>query len=360
MRGFVEDMRNLFAGGDVLGLDIGTTSIKLVELARGKGSVNLAGYGLLETREYLDRPNAAIQTSALKISERETVELVKTIVREVNPKTRRVVVSIPAFLAFFAPLELPELTPAETAKAVAFAARQHIPLSPEAVALDWASIGTGENARGQAYQRVLLTGIPKTTVLAYQRIVKAAGLRLAALEVETQAVARVIRTDVPTLVVDIGGLAAQAFVVAKGAVHEVGESDYGGFTLSQALGRSLGLSPRRAEDLKRRRGLSSAPGERELSTSLYPFVDVILQECRRVRAAYERRGGTPVGSVTVVGGGGNLQGIDGYVSSRLGLPIAPFEIIGTRVSGDAGLTPIARSLDRTFSTALGLALRMFP
>ncbi len=360
---FVEDMRNWFSGSSVLGVDIGTVSMKLVELSRGKGSVNLTGYGMLETREYLERGNAVIQTSSLKISERDAVLLLKTLVAEAKPKTKRVVASIPAFCAFFAPLEMPALSPLETAKSVAFQARQYIPLPPDQVSIDWSVISTGENDRGQAYQRVLLTGIPKTTVATYQRIFKAAGLKLTALEVETQALARSLpfeSSEGATLVVDLGGVTTEVIIISKGAVSEVGQTDYGGVTLTQALARSLTISPRRAEDLKRRRGLSSQPGEYELSTSLYPFVDVILQECKRIRSAYERRGGPKVEQFSIVGGGGSLQGIERYVSKQLNLPHVAPTAIGSRIKASGELDPILGELNRELATAVGLALRIFP
>lgn len=358
---FVEDMKNWFSSGRILGVDIGTASIKLVELSRGKGTVNLSGYGILETKDYLDRGNAAIQTSSLKIGERETIELLKLLVREVKPKTNRVVASIPSFASFFAPLEMPSLSPSETAKSIAFQSRQYIPLPEDQVTIDWTVTGRGENDRGQPYQRVLLTGVPKSTILSYQRIFKAAGLSIAALEVETQAIGRVIPVESrAVMILDIGAMSTEVIIVANGVANEVGQSDYGGHTLTQAVARSLTISPRRAEELKRRRGLSSLKGEYELSTSLYPFIDVILQECRRVRAAYERRSGSKVEQFSIAGGGGNLQGIERYISSQLSLPYVPLSVVGEKIRLNDELGGITPQLNRELATALGLALRMFP
>lgn len=357
-------MRNWFSSGRALGVDVGTVSMKLVELAREKGGISMTNYGMLETQEYFDRPNGSIQTSSLKISERDAIPLLKTLVREAKPKTKRAFASVPAFAAFFAPLEMPALSPAETAKSVAFQARRYIPLPPDQVTIDWAVVGSGENERGQAFQRVLLTGVPKSIIASYQRIFKAAGLSLAGLEVQTQALARAAAFGLPagepksTLLIDIGGLATDVMVVVNGAVNEVGQSDYGGFALTQAIARSLMISPRRAEDLKRRRGISGTAGERELSTSLYPFIDVILQECRRVRMAYERRSGSQIAQCSVVGGGGNLQGIEAYVSAQLGLPHAALSMLGSKVRTPPGLEPVARELNREFATAFGLAIRL--
>ena len=65
---FLGDVKGVFSNSHILGVDIGTTSIKMVEVSKKGGGLVLENYGILETLEYLKRGNAALQTSALKIA----------------------------------------------------------------------------------------------------------------------------------------------------------------------------------------------------------------------------------------------------------------------------------------------------
>src|SRR3989338_2528338 len=74
----------VFRGNSVLGIDIGSSSIKIAELTREGTKFSLINYAKLETKDYLDHPNRAIQTSSLKIVEKEAVYLLKEILIEME------------------------------------------------------------------------------------------------------------------------------------------------------------------------------------------------------------------------------------------------------------------------------------
>ncbi len=74
-------VKSLLGSGSCLGVDIGTTSIKIVEIAGGK-QPQLVNYGILESYGHLTRENSAIQTSSLKLAEQETAELIKMLLKQ--------------------------------------------------------------------------------------------------------------------------------------------------------------------------------------------------------------------------------------------------------------------------------------
>src|SRR5688572_10736680 len=86
--------------GSVLGLDIGTTSIKMVEVGHGAKLPKLLNYGMLETRSSVSRANTAFQTSTLKLFDREVGNFLKILIEKMKPHTNQVIVSIPLFSAF--------------------------------------------------------------------------------------------------------------------------------------------------------------------------------------------------------------------------------------------------------------------
>lgn len=357
--GFFQDLHRFFAFKELVGLDIGTSAIKFVQLARGTTVPELVNYGILETTQYLERGNAAFQTSSLKLTERGTAEHLAVLVREAGISGAAAVASLPSFAVFTSPLEIPLAPPDETARLVSFQAKQFIPLPLSEVNLEWMKVEEFDNQRGARYQRLMVTAVPIATIGVYQRICRAAGLKLVGLELEYQALARAVADPaaLPTLVIDIGAESTALAVMDHGAVRQTGQTDYGGAALTQALARSLGVSAIRAEELKRRRGLLSVAGEYDLGVSLTPFLDVILQECVRVRSAFEEAHHATVGGIMMVGGGANLPGIREYVEVQLGLPVTFPRPFGT-IQYPPTLEPIAKSLMNELALSIGLGLKL--
>jgi type IV pilus assembly protein PilM len=359
-RDFFTDIKSFLSFKRVLGVDIGTTSIKVVELVRAGEYIHLENYGILETKDYLIRGNAAIQTSSLKVVERDAAKLLKILINEMKPKATRAFAAAPAFSAFVVPVEMPQMTPAETAKTISFQARQYIPLPVTDATLDWLKIEDFENQRGQPYQRVLLTAIPNDFIEKYKNIFHFAGLSLSAIESETFSVARVLaKSTMPTVaILDIGAESSFISIVSEGRVRYVGQTDYGGLALTQALARTLNISSFRAEELKRRRGLIGTGGEYELSTSLMPFLDVIIQECERVIRTYESSYKKEVKSIILTGGGANLPGVHKYVSEQIKLPVEQSQAL-SRFKYKTELEPILKDLNNELAVALGVALKAY-
>lgn len=358
---FFRDVGNFFKGGTVLGVDIGTASVKAVELTKKGDALALVNYGVLGTRKYLDEPNQAIQTSSLRIVEKDAANLLKSVLREMRSTTKLAIASLPIFSTFTTVLDMPALSKEETAKAIRFQAQQYIPLPPSEVSIEWFPVEDFTSERGQKYQRLLLVGIPNEVIATYKRVYKAAGLTLLSMEIEPFSLLRAFRksfTEEPVVVADIGAESTGVMVVRRGNIEHVEQTDYSGIYLTKALAKSLDISMARAEELKCRRGISAAGADAELSTLLLPFLDVIIQEVKHVQTAYERRAGVTVGKVMLSGGGANLIGIEPYVASQMGLPVAhhPY-FLG--IGHPAELEPETKRLENELAVACGLAERYF-
>src|SRR5258708_4885818 len=93
----------------VLGLDIGTTSMKMVEVVKGGQVPQLVNYGMLETKSSVARANTALQTSSLKLFEKEAGEFLKLLIDRMQPRTKNAIASLPLFSAFTTVLSLPSM-----------------------------------------------------------------------------------------------------------------------------------------------------------------------------------------------------------------------------------------------------------
>lgn len=343
-----------------LGVDIGTTSIKLAELKKDSDKPELLNYGILESYGHLERPNTAIQTSTLKMLDRETAELLKILLKNSGVKSNSVVAALPAFSSFITLLEMPAMPGKDTAQAMQFQAKQYIPLPVSEVTIDWLKVGERQDAKGNTVQQILLVSVPNEQIEKYKNIFKWAGLNLAALEVEGLASARVLTqdSDATALIMDIGSRSTAISIAKSGLLKFSGQTDFAGGSLTQTLAAGLNIRPRRAEDLKKQRGLKGTGGEYELSTLMLPILDVIISEARRVKENYEKAYSDRIGQVILSGGGANLLGAVPYVQEAFGLPASkanPF----SKIRYASEIEPFVSELGPEFSVAIGLAMKSF-
>ncbi|RJP45632.1 type IV pilus assembly protein PilM [Candidatus Parcubacteria bacterium] len=346
-----------------LGVDIGTTSVKVVEVRGGKQLPEISNYGILESTGHLLRANKVLQTSSLKIFEDEAVELLKLLLREMRPKSREAVASLPSFSAFMTVLDFPEMGNSDLEKTMAFQARQYIPLPISEVAIDWLKVGEFEDRRGVRRQQILLISVPQEQIRKYQKIFNAAGLRLDVLEIESLGLIRaVVGSDpTPTIIIDIGSRSTNIALAEKGQLKSSAQTDFAGSSLTQALATSLSINPVRAEELKKERGILSTGPSYELSTIMLPFLDAIMNEVKKAQFNYQSQfpDAPKMERVILSGGGANLLGIEKYFQKELELPTVkatPF----SKFSYPATMEPLVSELNPHLSVALGLALREFP
>ncbi|HUC31376.1 MAG TPA: type IV pilus assembly protein PilM [Candidatus Paceibacterota bacterium] len=354
-------MFSLFQKKSYLGVDIGTTSIKMVEVTAGKKAPRVVNYGILESSGYLARANQALQTSGLKIFEEDAVTLLKALVKELGSSTKDAVASLPPFDVFMTLVDFPAMEAKEVAKALVYQAKQYIPMPLSEVALDWMKIADYQDEKGFAHQKILLISVPQEQIKKYQRMFQSAGLHLLALEIESLSIARIFAGDpTPTIVVDIGSRSTNIVFMEKGTLTWSAQSDIAAASLTQALATSLGINPMRAEELKKERGILGVGPNHELSTIMMPFLDAIVNEVKGATYSYRQQFSTAAVAERIVlaGGGANLSGIERYFEKEFAIPVVkatPF----SRFECPDAITSFIPELGAPMTVALGLGMKQF-
>ena len=340
-----------------LGVDIGTTSIKLIELAQTQGLPKLISYGFLETYGHLERLNNAIQTSSMKMLDNETVNLIEVLLKNSDVKSKNVVVSLPTFSAFVTLIEVPVMNTEDTTKAMIFQAKQYIPLPISSVTLDWVKVGE-RKLNGADVQQILLVSVPNDNIQKYKNIFREAGLNLVAIELEGFATSRVLTAgdNRVSLIIDIGSRSTTIAIAKNGYMKFTGQTDFAGASLTQTIASGLNIRVRRAEDLKKMRGLKGTGGEYELSTLMLPMLDVIISEAKRTKNNFESGYGEKVERVIISGGGANLIGVVPYFQEQFGLPTEKANPFG-QISYPSELEPFVSELASEFTVAIGLGMK---
>ncbi|MDD5760754.1 MAG: type IV pilus assembly protein PilM [Candidatus Pacebacteria bacterium] len=346
----------LFRKNLCLGIDIGTTSIKLVELRKIEEKMELTNYGILEKYGHLERINDAIQTNSFKLLEESTSLLLKELIEKTQTQNYEAFMALPSFSGFISLMEFPEMSDKEIAKAVKFQAGQYVPMPLQETTLDWQII---EREAGKTI--VLLMAVPTDTIQRHVRSAELAKINLKGLELESVAVARLFgkKEKGVIAIVDIGGRSTCISIMDKGSLRSSHSIDTAGGDFTQVISSGLGINPMRAEELKKASGLNfQVRGEVKISNLLIPLMDMIKREIEKAINNYYLRTKRQVEKIILTGGSSNLQGLDAYYSQELSLPVVksdPFSL--GLVTYNPKLAPIIRDIGPNLTSACAVVFK---
>ncbi len=346
-----------------LGVDLGATSIKIVELKDEAGRARLLTYGYTEQKvgypekEFTDTPERAI-------------DLIKKICAKAKTVSRQAVAALPTASVFSSIINVPLIGGKDIASAVQWEAKKIIPLPLEEMILDW-KILTPEEAGGADQSaapapttgkttQVLLTAAAKNLVKKYIDIFKGAGLNLISLETETFALIRsLVGLDKSTVIIVDMGAASTAISIIENGVPFLNRSlNFGGLTITKEIAASLGLDFNQAEQIKYDVGMSAAGGE-GVPKIIERTLTMLLNEikyCTNIYHSQESAKGKKVEKVILTGGGALMSNFVEYLSNALNMRA----YVGNpwaRVIYPEELKPILDQIGPKFSVAIGLAMR---
>lgn len=350
-------LRDIVPSRSVVGIDVGVSSVKVVQLKKDQERAILETYGELRTGPYLKSSEGEIGGGFLRFLDSQIVEMLKDILREANVTARQAVAAVPAVSSFVTLVHVPTKDKGEVAKAIPFEARKYVPIPISEVALDWQIIDEGDEASDEEKTRVLLVAVPREVISKFERVFKAVEIRLKSLEVETFSLVRslIAHDKSVTALINIGSQSTTIAVVDRGVVMLSHNIERGSNELTNALSRGLGITAERADAFKREIGLSDRPEDREISSVMSPLIEILFSEIERIANAYNR--GTPrkIEKIDLTGGGSRLKGLIDYTAKRFGIETIqgnPFR----RVTYPPFMQPILKDLGPAFSVAVGLGL----
>lgn len=344
-----------------LGIDIGTSSIKVVQLKRSEGRYKLETYGELQIYGYLERLNDPFQTKNLQLLESQVAEMLGKVIKEAGITTKKAAISIPIFSSFVSIVDLSPMPEKELSRALVFESKRYIPVSLNEVKIDWEVIDKQPvDSKGLFKFRVLLIAVPKEVITKYLRIARNLGLEVLALELENFSYTRsLVGNDLSTTcVLDFGARSTSLTIVDKGFIQMSHSLDIAGTELTKALAYSMGIDFKRAEIYKKERGLDHKELEagREIKEVILTLVDKIIFEIERAIESYESKTKRKVAKLILSGGSGNLFGLDEYLKSKLKIDV----ISGNpwaRVVYPPIIESALKEIAPKFAVAVGLAMR---
>lgn len=350
--------------GSVLGVDIGSSGIKVVQLRKEKERAILETYGEIAVGPYA---NLGVGQSA-KLSEEKVVEVLKDVLREANVKSKNASVSIALKSSFVTIIDIPVVNGKNISEIIELEARRYIPLSVSEVKMDWWILpevversmnnGSDDGNNKRKFAKVLLVAIHKDIISKYKEIISMAGLDISSFEIESFSMIRAStkRETSPVAVMDFGASSIKMSIVDFGIMMASHSITKGSQDLSIAISHSLGVDFNRAEEMKREVGLSDLPEHKEIVSIIEPMLGYIFSEAETIIKNYQKKRGRSINRVILTGGGSLLKGLVPFAVKQLAIEAElsnPF----SRTEYPAFLNESLKESGPIFSVAIGLALR---
>ena len=298
-----------------LGVDIGTFSIKIVELSKSGKRKKLENYGEIEASALYERPFRTFEKSTLTVSNQDVIRAIRAILQEAKIRAKKAYFSIPDFSTFFTTITLPAMTQEELPQAVNYEARQHIPIPLQDVTLDWQIIEQAEGLHNKPGEfKILLVAVPNEVIQQYQRIAQGTGLQLISLEAEVFSLARalVVESEKKEAIslVDIGARSTTISIIDKGVLKLSHSFDTSGNDLTNVIAKGLNLDYQVAEEMKKKKGFLRENGE--VREAIIPLVDLILSEIQKIFSNFYQTEKKEVQKIILAGGSALLPGMVDY------------------------------------------------
>lgn len=337
----------------VLGIDIGTSSIKVVQLRREHGRVVLETYGAIALGPY-----AGVEIGrATSLPSEKITEALKDVLREANTTTQDAAISIPYASSLISLVKLQASLESQLAQVMPIEARKYIPVPINEVLLDWFVVTGGKQATQDGKIEVLLVAIHNDTIAKFRSMAAEAHLQVGFFEIEVFSSVRASLDHglAPVAVVDMGAATTKFYVVERGLIRESHIINHGSQDLTLAASRALTITVAQAEERKRKFGLVASP-ENSIKQSLELSLGPIVSEIARTAASWEQSHNQALSALVLTGGGATLKGLKEFMQGKVQNELRLADPFG-KTQAPAFLEAILKEAGPEFSVAVGLALR---
>ncbi len=339
-----------FGDKPIFGLDIGPSSLKVMQIEQINNQKKIIGYGFTS----FDRSviNDGVVVDAEKIAE-AAAKLFKTeLIGDIT--TRRVAIAIPAYRTFTRSISLPNLKSKEINEAVRLEAEQYVNVPMDQLYLDYEIIRQTSDEID-----VFIVAVPKDIVDSYLRLAEILGLETVLIEPTLSSSGRLFsldpQSDIATVIIDFGSRSADISIFDK-HVLVTGTVQAGGEIFTNAIKEKLNVTLAEAGLIKTKYGLQLSKKQSEIKAALEPILAEVIKEINRMNRYYEERYGNsrPIGQIITLGGGANMPGLSDYLTNSIRLPVRhtdPWHFISFK-----GLQPPSDADKPMYATVAGLAL----
>lgn len=333
-----------------VGLDIGSKTIKIVELAEEKSGWKLISSGIVANQCKL--PGQIVDEKDFLT----LAEVMRKFYRGLKISSKEVNIALPESLVFTRSIKLPLLDNREIASAIKWEAEQYIPIPIAEAVIQYQIIQKNDSA-AKPESLVLLVATPKDLVEKYIKVVQMAGLDVAGVETQLLALNRSLAPSEGTvLLMDFGARTTDIAIAKDGNLSFSRSIPTAGETFTRALVQGLGIEYQQAEEYKKTYGLSKDL-EEKVKKALNPVLVMVTEEIKKAIYYYQsEEKGTAPQSVIVSGGSSRMPDVISSLTNLLGMEV----IVGdpfAKIIIDEEAKKLIEAYSPLYSVAVGLAMR---
>jgi type IV pilus assembly protein PilM len=338
----------------VVGIDIGSSSMKVVEVQNRNNVLTLTTYGEIQVGPYT---NHAIGESTVLDAKQEQQALVD-ILRESAVKATNAVFAMPLASSFVTTINFEADQKEDLAPRVRVEARKYIPVPINEVTLDWAEIGDNSE-KGTHDRDVLVAAIQNDALARFKVLMQFVNLKQPPTEIECfSAIRAAYNTEEKNIaVIDVGAVSTKLYIAHEGLLQRMHRVRAGGAIATKRIAEALEKTFEDAELLKR---TIKKEDElfREVQRAHHTCYERPLLEFKQVIREYEEEMGVKMDAVYIAGSGALFPTLKQVIADTLQYEVRylnPF----TKVAYPAFMEDMIAELGPTFHVALGAALRSF-
>jgi type IV pilus assembly protein PilM len=348
-----------FGKGSLVGLDIGSSSVKAVEIqnkGRDKG-FELKSLGIAPLP-----PEAIVQGAFLNSS--AIIDAIKEAVDSGRIRGKEVAAAIAGHSVIVKKVSLPSMTREELEEQIQWEAEQYIPFDVNEVHLDFQILDTSE---GEGQMDVLLVAAKKDLIDDYVQVIIEAGLTPGVIDVAAFAVENALESnyelapDDVVALVNVGAQVVNINIVQNGVPAFTRDVTTGGNHYTEEIQKALSVSYEEAERLKLG-GSGPDHGQevvpQEVEQAMRSVTDIVIGEIARSLDFYTATAAeSRISRVLLSGGGSRIVGLDSAFAERTGLPVETFNPL-SRMLPSQGFDPeTLADLAPSLGVGIGLATR---
>ena len=338
--------------GDFFALDIGTNSIRLIQL---KGSAN-RGWALDKFAYVPVDANLLMDDS--ESGKHRMGEVMLGAIEQAGIKTKNVAVGLPAGKTYTTVIELPNASEKDLKRVAKYEADQYVPMASEEAKIDYAVLGVSPNDAGRA--EVLVSSVNKSYAEEKLRLLEAIGLNVVAQEPEPLAMARALaplEVNDGRLLIDLGEKSID-IVMIYGGVPRLVRSVPGGFSIfTKTLANALSVDENQAKQMILKFGLAQDQMDGAIFKNLSGALDSFASELTKSIGFFKNKyNNAEVGGIVLSGFAGMIPFIAEYIEAKTGIATVqgnPWQYVKVTSKQQDVLLPMASE----FAVAIGLAER---
>ncbi len=346
----------------VLGIDIGSSAIKVIQIKKKRGRAVLETYGELALGPY-----AGIEVGrAASVPADKIIEAIRDILKESKTTTNLCGVALPLSSSLISFVSIPPVPEKQMADVIAIEARKYIPVPLNEVLLDWsvipkedAYVSDDESVKPEKQgSDVLVVAIHNQYINDYQSIMQGSGLMPSFYEIEIfSSIRAVVDQGINTvMIIDMGARSTKLYIVERGILRASHIINKGSQDITLALSKALSISVNEAETLKRTHGLKGGPEYKELTEIITVNLDYIFYEANATLLNYQKKSSKNISKVILTGGGVLLKGFTDLAKISFQTDVIYADPFG-KLETPAFLAEEFAQAGPEFAVAIGVALR---